>query len=714
MNKSLENLMSNLLNQLSHLEVSERYDDARRAEKNEILLGSGRALDMDQRGIALNWKGTPYRSNTELIERIDDETVSGWCKRLSYLERLQGVHVGVADLGPDTCLSFIILYCRLNGSNLADFPLEWIDYATRWEEGDVKTTGKPSESWGCLLNALGHSYWQRTSVPGEPSGKLVEEQLKVGFGVCVSFTLGLMLAKCRPDRIAYAGARSLDEYHQARALVDYERKIYLQALQHAKLVQLDMPLLGSDRRTLIDAFIVSDLTLTGTMKTFIRNDTDHPWLGMGFPFMALYHPSERGTGGDITISVDPSSRITLKELHREIEILESERWLAHEKNRPSNQPRNGYKWNQPWYLEPHNESLIGAPLWLVQGQQHGSELQWQDIMDLLWKLYNPARNLQVTPYGADAVPSAVHLCEPTAHHGKRLLAVKWMPGDINQCLVLSPTMKRYLMATITRPAVTQEEIRLDDLPPELGFDFLALPGGFALIHAGGVFLMDDWSRDALAVNTYQKEFEQAVRRCEVLDEIELSMPEIIRWMQELPDQNPIKEEEDEKHLKKLADQRTVLMTTILETTSRATDLHAAQFRETFEKRLGIASQLDQLYRMLGELLDECNRKVQRGILESQEKTRMWAERFQAVVSGLAVVIVVMAVYHEIIQIVGFHHWPSDLGALVFAVVLGFLVFWFLYRKASAGGLQDGKHTEDQPEHLAREVAVHTRINQSES
>ncbi|OOO01095.1 MAG: hypothetical protein USCGTAYLOR_02693 [Chromatiales bacterium USCg_Taylor] len=28
---------------------------------------------------------------------------------------------------------------------------------------------------------------------------------------------------------------------------------------------------------LVDAFIASDLALTGTMKSFIRNDTDHPW-----------------------------------------------------------------------------------------------------------------------------------------------------------------------------------------------------------------------------------------------------------------------------------------------------------------------------------------------------------------------------------------------------------------------------------------------------
>jgi len=438
MKKSIEYLMSKLHSYVINLEVSERYDHERHAEQDEILLGSGKASDMEQKGIVLNWKETPFRSNTELVARIDDETVSCWRTRLSDPECLKGVRVGVEDLGPDTCFSFIFLYVRLNGLDPADFPEEWVDYVTRWEKGDVKATGKPSKSWGCLVSALGHSHWQRVSVPGQTSGQLLEKQLETGFRTCVSFTLGVLLARFRPDRVTYSDARHLDEYHQARALVGYERKIYRQTLQHAKLVQLDMPLHGSGRRTLVDAFIVSHLALTGTMKSFIRNDTVHPWLSVGFSFMALYRPSERGTGSDITLSVDPSSRISLNELHREIERLESEQWSANGKNRPSDHPRNGYQWNQPWYLEPRNESLIGAPRWLVPGQQHGSELQWQDVLDLVWKLYNPAHNLRVKPCGCDYAPQVVYLCEPMTRHGKRLLAIKWTPTNVEGCLILSP------------------------------------------------------------------------------------------------------------------------------------------------------------------------------------------------------------------------------------------------------------------------------------
>jgi hypothetical protein len=418
----------------------------------------------------------------------------------------------------------------------------------------------------------------------------------------------------------------VEEYYQARALVDYEHKIFLQALQHAKLVQLVMPLRGATRMTLVDAFIVSDLALTGTMKSFIRNDTDHAWLRSGFPLMALHRPSERGTGNDITISVDPSSRITLKELHRELEVLECKRWLDQGKSRPSDHPRPGYKWNEPWYLEQRNESLIGAPRWVVKGQQYGSELNWQDVLNVLWKLYNPARNVQVVQRGGDLGGKdhhPIYLCEPTQRQSKQFLAVKWSSGDTEQSLVLSPTMKRYLMASITRRGDARAEIGIEDLPPEVSFDFVALPGGFALVHADGAFLMDDWSSETLAISAYEKEFEDVVTRCDVLDE----GMELVRELSE----ESVKKLDIK--LNKLVDQRTRLMTTMLQTTSRAADFHAARFRELLEKRFGIGSQLDQLYRMEGELEAWLKRALE------ARRDRRWAWHGALISGSLAILVI---------------------------------------------------------------------------
>ncbi len=714
MKKTFRSLLEDLRVCLTNVEVAEHYGDGERATRNQIVLGSGEALDATLQGIVVNWKGTDCQSNTEFIARIDDATVTGWRDHLSDADSLQGVQVGVEDLAPDTCLSFIYLFARLNGADPAGFPPEWVDYANRWEQGDVKTTGKPLESWGCLLSALGHSYWQRVPVAGNAPGQLNHGQLKTGFLVCVRFTLGLLLNGCQPDRVARTEAGSLDEYHQALALVDYERKVYLQALQHAEMVQLLMPLRDSSRRALVDVFIASDLALTGTIKAFIRNDAEHPWIGTGFPLMALHRPTEQGTGNDITISADPGSRITLKALHQEIEALECERWLAKGKDRPADNPRRGFAWNEPWYLEPTNQSLIGAPHWLVKGALHGSELGWNDVMSVLWRLYNPARDLQTKPLcklpAQDKEFDPARPARPAEPARKRLLAVEWLSDGIEQSLVLSPTMNRYLMATALRSGAAQPAIEINDLPREMSFDFLALPGGFALIHREAAFLMDDSSREPLALDSYVREFEEAGTRCRVLAEVGQALKDKSALLKKLAGQRSMiaLNSPNRKNLHALVAKRTQLMSTMLETTPRATDMHAAKFREMLEKRYGIASQLEQYYALLGELEARLKRDADAQNYEQQKWTRKTAEITQAVVSGLAAFIVAMAVWTDLEK----HHltldkllksdnWWVDLIPLLTALVLGLAVM-VLRIMAS--------HHEDEDEewkHAAVEVAART-------
>ena len=732
MKKAFRSVLETLQSNLIHVEVREHYGDCERAQRNQIVLGSGDALDATLTGITINWKGTPFQSNSEFIARIDEVTVSAWHDRLADAAGLQSVAVGVEDLAPDTCLSFIFLYARLNGADAADFPAQWVDYANRWEQGDVKTTGKPMESWGCLLSALGHSYWQRAPAAGDAQAPLNRVQLKSGFLACVRFTLGLLLGGCQPERIAYADAASLDEFHQARALVDYEQKVYLQALQHAELLQLLMPLRNSGRTALVDVFMVSDLALSGTIKSFIRNDSEHPWIGTGFPLMLLHRPSELGTGNDITISVDPSSRITLKPLHREIEALENERWHSAGKNRPNDRPRHGYACNEPWYLEPTHESLIGAPHWLVKGEQHGSELAWDDVVSVLWRLCNPARDLQVTELrrlpaqekGVAAASSSGLVAGPR----KQLLAVKWVADGIEQSIVLSPTMKRYLMTTALCSDAQREEIGVNNLASEMSFDFIALPGGFALIHREGSFLMDDSSREDLAVDSYVREFEQADTRCRVLAQVGQALYDQSALLSALSSPNPARalNREDLKTLHALVAQRSLLMTTMLETTPRVTDMHAVIFREMLEKRYGIASQLEQYYALLGDLearlkrdADAASHKVQIGLARIQDRARMSAEKTQAVVSGFAAFIVVMAIWHEVEKLhlmewLKPHALWSPLLPALSAVVLGGMVFYVQRNKAKLPAHAEAHHEEEQEwEHVATETAMHTLSQQHE-
>ena len=715
MKKTFHSLLEDLRVCLDNVELAEHYGDGKRATHNQIVLGSGDAQDATLQGIVVNWKGTACRSNTEFIARIDEATITGWRDHLSDAERLQGVQVGVEDLAPDTCLSFIYLFARLNGADTADFPPEWVDYANRWEQGDVKTTGKPLESWGCLLSALGHSYWQRAPAAGDAPAQLNTGQLKAGFVVCVRFTLGLLLNGCQPDQVVRSHAGSLDEYHQALALVDYERKVYLQALQHAERVQLLMPLRDSSRKVLVDVFIASDLALTGTIKSFIRNDAEHPWIGTGFPLMALHRPSERGTGNDITISADPSSRITLKALHQKIEARECACWKKNGKSRPADHPRPGYKWNEPWYLEPTNQSLIGAPHWLVKGEQYGSKLEWKDVVSALWRLYNPARNLPLEPEPLRRLPAQEKVGDSTRSSGpmeqprKKLLADQRVRGE--QSIVLSPTMKRYLMAKALRSGAQHAAIGIDDLPYERSFDFLALPGGFALIHREGTYLMDDSSRESFDVNSYVSEFEQADMRCRVLAEVGQALKDKSALLKKLAGQSSMiaHSSKDRISLEVLLAKRSLLMATMLETTPRAGDLHAAKFRELLEKRYGIASQLDQYYALLGELEARHRRDADALDHEQQELTRISADRTQAVVSGLAAFIVAMALWHEIEKLKWLNEFWSGWLTVLFPFVAALLasrLIYKLWKKATLVSHSKSHHTNDEEEAFATETAVH--------
>ena len=730
MKKSFRVLMEDLRDCLVNVALAEHYGDVERAARNQIVLGSGDALDATLQGIAVNWKGTGCQSNTEFIARLDAATLAAWHDRLADAETFQGVLVGIEDLGPDTCLSFICLYARLNGVDSADLPQQWVDYANRWEQGDVKTTGQPLESWGCLLSALGHSWWQRMPVTGNAPSQLHPGQLKTGFLVCVRFTLGLLLNGCQPDRVDRSAAGSLDAYHQALALVDYERKVYLQALQHAELIQLLMPLRDSSRQALVDVFIASDLALTGTIKSFIRNDSEHPWIGTGFPLMALHRPTERGTGNDITISADPSSRITLKALHQEIEARETARWTADEESRPADHPRRGFAWNEPWYLEPVNESLIGAPHRLVKDAQHGSKLEWHDVMSALWRLYNPARDLQTKPLRK--LPAQDKKFDPARQarqaelDRKRLLAVEWLSDGIEQSIVLSPTMKRYLMATALHSGVAQAAIEMSDLPRETSFDFLALPGGFALIHREATFLMDDSSRDQLALDSYVREFEEADTRYRVLAQVGQELKNESALLRRLAGQSSMiaHSSKDRTRLEALLAKRSLLMATMLETTPPAGDLHAANFRLLLEKRYGIASQLEQYYALLGELEARHRRDADALDHEQQELTRVSADRTQAVVSGLAAFIVAMTLWHEVEKLK--LKWPEWLTVLplwheveklkwsewlpvlppILAALLAFCLIRKLWKKATLVSHSKSHHTDDEEEAFATETAVH--------
>ena len=82
MKKSFRSLLEDLRDCLNKIELEEHYGDGKRAARNQIILGSGDALDATLQGIAVNWKGTGRQSNTEFIARLDAATLAAWQARL--------------------------------------------------------------------------------------------------------------------------------------------------------------------------------------------------------------------------------------------------------------------------------------------------------------------------------------------------------------------------------------------------------------------------------------------------------------------------------------------------------------------------------------------------------------------------------------------------------------------------------------------------------
>ena len=67
-------------------------------------------------------------------------------------------------------------------------------------------------------------------------------------------------------------------------------------------------------KNFVDAFIATENTYMGLLKSFLIHDEERTWLKSGFQFFAIHRPELKGTGRDMVIQVDPQTRAHLKDL----------------------------------------------------------------------------------------------------------------------------------------------------------------------------------------------------------------------------------------------------------------------------------------------------------------------------------------------------------------------------------------------------------------
>ncbi|PYI54528.1 hypothetical protein [Paenibacillus flagellatus] len=558
-----------------------RYDpETTDAAAGEVAIGLGLPA-AGGAGVCLNHKQTPHRSVSRYVLEADEETAERW--RAAVGDPLKAAYV-VEDFSPDTCLAFVVFCVRCAGAEATETVRRYVDYADRWEEGDVRTTGQPFASWGCLHNALAHSYFPR---PADASA---------GFAACVRLVLALLARDADPARVPAIADNA--EYARATGLLRREYQEYAQSLKHAQLLQLELPLAGSSRRMTVDAFIGEDRSFTGAAKAFLRTDAEHPHFRDGFTLMAVYRPDLAGTGNDMTISVDPSSGVYLKELWHRLERMEDERWGA---DRPSAKPRfpDISHAEEPWFHGKGTYTLLAAPKRI--GGVPGSRLGWDDVVRALWDEYNPAESIVVRPDrddGAEAEPCRLYRCEPDPASGpKSLVAARWERGD-KQAMLLTPTLQRVMAACIGSADRTRIP-DIDMLPPVGSFDWLELPGGFAVVHGDGVFLLDDWNREPMDIRALREEF---VRLQERFRRIRTHREEIRSLVDgELGPNGLLRGRKQLLLSNRLARIKLDMRKTLLRTVPSAADYAIAAFRQSVESRWGMQSQLEELYAGLSEL-----------------------------------------------------------------------------------------------------------------
>jgi len=496
-------------------------------------------------------------------------------------------------LSPDTCFAFILLFLRAEGHFLDSFPTKWLDYINKWKKGEVKTTGDPYESWGCLHSVLGHAFY---SVKETSQAYLDQERFFQGFIACMRFDIAVLMEDLNPSKLPEM--HDCEEYHRAISFLQYEQQKYFQLLNHAIKIQLELPLVHSDRRLLVDALIVTEKSdFMGVIKYFARTDKENTWTKNGFGLMAVYRPEAKGTGIDIVISVDPSLNVHLKDLWEKLEQLEDEAWGG---ERPCDRPRypDRSHANEPWYDEGQRYTMIAAP-------RHGTKLTWEQVVGALWELYCPAQTVVVHPYDPQTrlgPACKLYECPPAIidQQLQKKLIVAINESEKMESIIFSPTMKKVLAACVAHPE-SGHFPALHELPDESEFDFIHLPGGIAIVHSNGVYLLDDWDGMPLNIEKYIEEFQRLIQSAITHFDILKRISKQIHFVYDaLKSGKRVSGRKLESFNRQITSHKAEISQSIFQSITRPQDRDILSFRDTVEKRWGLISELEKVFKMVSE------------------------------------------------------------------------------------------------------------------
>ncbi|MDH3725925.1 MAG: hypothetical protein OER77_00200 [Myxococcales bacterium] len=604
------------------------YDPSRKvASTGQVLIGVGRWGTAEKpehhAGICLNNKGVgerfgpdyAYSSVTKLVLDPPEEIWEAWMERAGEPKTfLQRTTLVVEDISADSCIALICFIARISGVLPSEIPKRWVEAARSWEEGHIPM-GDPRRSWGVLHTALGHGLADRDSIQERSeTGDKYQECVKAGWRSCLGFDLSqLIVADRDPHNIPTTDAGP--EHGQALALLEAEHQLYLQGLRGATILQLSVPLkAGGGRDMLLDTYIATEQVPLGAAKVFLSNDLENSPSGQGFGLTAVHRPGFVGTGNETTIVVGPSRGTTLEELWFELERLENEQWGD---QRPKQNPRKvkGYPraengkqiqgFDEPWWDCGGSYNLLGAP------RDNQSRLTWPEVVDAIWRVYNPTRDIQVwNARKKDGESKTCRLLECAAdfheldvsndvseRNGKKGITVAHWQSHSRQALLLTPTVLRTLAALAAR-SDGRKEISVDDLPPESEFDRIDFSGGCAVVHAKGVCLLNDWRAEDLDVECLRDEVKACVKLVQEVRDQRRKLDKLSKKLGEIGKRGPSK---PLNLLEGLASVKADILKALTENRTRSEDASVREFRDVLERRWGIAKELESLHDITRDL-----------------------------------------------------------------------------------------------------------------
>lgn len=566
--------------------------------------------------------------------------------------------VFVEDVSPDSVFSFYILLMRVAGVN-GDFPdRNYFRAVNQWELGHTSTPGTLQESWPMLQAALGQMLQENQNIADQTNDVHQRD-------ITRSWISSLrMLNHCISQRYPVHSIAEEDRHpllHRARNALEIEKQAYQNVLTRSETYQLQLPIKGIPGRKMhIDAIFFTQEISTGIGKRFYRNDTEHTFYKTGFTLDATHRPREKGTGNELTASLDPVFDLDLTNLWIELEKKEQEFYKNNNIVRRKDDPRgdfhllnlqqeNGFTpVNQPWFIYK-DKSLIAAPRSIPpdgKGPSNpGTMLEWKDFCDSIWKVYHPAQEIKVLDINPDQPSSCDQI---DLEHSRPLITPLDVPeerytnkqkknirllcfsnlSDISS-FILSPTIQRIFAAQITHK---DTNIKINNLPLLSSFDFIVIEGGFFVLHDQGALFFNDWNPFQPGIKAIKKELDNAKNRYELIEGIEVGQGIVLEIEHAINRKDNVKKItkliKKNQHiigvrkaiqllrkiildpsLQRKSNAREVLLTYLnklkmeLETTWRFTEPEPAwsEIRSKLEKRWGLENVIQNLYDSMDKL-----------------------------------------------------------------------------------------------------------------